>query len=77
MVDDNGFPGTFHRAPDYPLTEIRIKVETDQGPRLPCTTGVFAGRGGQHPRSANIAFRLQGFQLCVEKSQQPLRRCDT
>jgi hypothetical protein len=27
MVDDSGFPGTFHRAPDYPLTEIRIKVD--------------------------------------------------
>ena len=27
MVNDNGFPGTFHRAPDNPLTEIRIKAD--------------------------------------------------
>ncbi len=27
MVDDNGFPGTFRRASDYPLTEIRIKAD--------------------------------------------------
>jgi hypothetical protein len=27
MVDDNGFPGKFHQAPDYPLTEIRIKAD--------------------------------------------------